>query len=125
VADNGEINCFVGGYSDYAEAVKDREVSAPKEKKEKPKQSYEPARTQKLKFSFKEQREFETIDDTIAETEGKIEALEAEIEKNAADYVKLSELMAEKEACEAELERLMDRWMYLNELNEKIQAQKG
>jgi len=125
VADNGEINRFVGGYSDYAEAVKDREVSAPKEKKEKPKQTPEPARTQKLKFSFKEQREFETIDDTIAETEGKIEALEAEIEKNAADYVKLSELMAEKEALSAELERLMDRWMYLNELNEKIQAQKG
>ncbi len=125
VADNGEINRFVGGYSDYAEAVKGREVSAPKEKKEKPKQSHEPARTQKLKFSFKEQREFETIDDTIAETEGKIEALAAEIEKNAADYVKLSELMAEKEALSAELERLMDRWMYLNELNEKIQAQKG
>ena len=125
VAQDGEINRFVGGYSDYAEAVKDREVIAPKEKKEKPKQTYEPARNQKLKFSFKEQREFDTIDETIAETEGKIEALEAEIEKNAADYVKLSELMAEKEAQEAELERLMDRWMYLNELNEKIQAQKG
>ena len=125
VTEDGTINRFVGGYSDYAEAVKDREVSAPKEKKEKPKQTHEPARTQKLKFSFKEQREFETIDDTIAETEAAIESLEAEIEKNAADYVKLSELMAEKEAKEAELERLMERWMYLNELNEKIQAQKG
>ncbi|MBQ8831816.1 MAG: ABC-F family ATP-binding cassette domain-containing protein [Oscillospiraceae bacterium] len=124
VAEDGIINRYVGGYSDYAEAVKDREA-APKEKKEKPKQAYEPSRTQKLKFSFKEQREFETIDDTIAETEGRIEALEAEIEINAADYVKLSELMAEKEALSAELERLMDRWMYLNELNEKIQAQKG
>ena len=124
VAQDGTINRFVGGYSDYAEAVKDRE-NTPKEKKEKPKQTHEPARTQKLKFSFKEQREFDTIDETIAETEAKIEDLAAEIDKNAADYVKLSELMAEKEVQEAELERLMDRWMYLNELNEKIQAQKG
>ena len=125
VTDGGMINRFVGGYSDYAEAVKVRDVPLVKEKKEKPKQEREPARTQKLKFSFKEQREFETIDDTIAETENKIEELSAEIEKNAADYVKLSELMAEKETQEAELERLMDRWMYLNELNEKIQAQRG
>ena len=124
VTENGIINRFTGGYSDYAEAVRERE-EAPKEKKEKPKQNYEPARTQKLKFSFKEQREFDTIDDTIAETEAKIENIEKEIEKNSADYVKLSELMAEKEAQEAELERLMERWIYLNELNEKINAQKG
>ena len=124
VFEDGVINRFVGGYSDYAEEIQGRDAAS-KEKKEKPKQTHEPQRTQKLKFSFKEQREFETIDDTIAETESKIEELEREIEKNAADYVMLSELMAEKEKQEAELERLMERWMYLNELNEKIQAQKG
>lgn len=124
VSEDGVINRFVGGYSEYAEEIQGREA-APREKKEKPKQIHEPQRVQKLKFSFKEQREFETIDDTIAETESKIEELEREIEKNAADYVKLSELMAEKEQQDAELERLMERWMYLNELNEKIQAQKG
>lgn len=124
VTDSGKINRFVGGYSDYAEEIKDREAVSAKEKEKKQKPQEQP-KTQKLKFSFNEQREFETIDGTIAQAEAKIEEISAEIEKNAADYVKLSELMAEKEKCEAELERLMERWMYLNELNEKIQSQKA
>lgn len=123
VTGSGEINRFTGGYSDYAEAVKDREAPV-KIKKEKPRQQ-PPERQTRLKFSFKEQREFETIDDTIAETEGRLDELKRDIELNGADYVKLSELMEEKQQVESELERLMDRWMYLNELNEKIQGQKG
>ena len=81
-------------------------------------------RPQKLKFSYKEQREFETIDDDISELEEKIETLDAEMVKNATNSMKLSELMKEKEEAEQELEEKMDRWVYLNDLAEKIEAQK-
>ena len=79
--------------------------------------------TKKLKFSFKEQREFETIDDEIAGLEDKIASLEADIALAARDYGKLNKLMQEKEEAEAKLEEKMDRWMYLTELKEKIDAQ--
>ena len=81
-------------------------------------------RPTKLKFSFKEQKEYETIDDDIAALEQKIESLEAEMETYASQYTKLSELTKEKEAAEQELEEKMDRWVYLNDLAEKIAAQK-
>ena len=77
----------------------------------------------KLKFSFKEQREFETIDDEIAGLEEKLEAMEEKILANATNSAKLSELMQEKEALEQQLEEKMDRWVYLNDLNEQIQKQ--
>lgn len=66
----------------------------------------------------------QTIDDDIAELEGKIEFLDAEVIKNATNSMKLSELMKEKEEAEQELEEKMDRWVYLNDLAEKIEAQK-
>lgn len=78
----------------------------------------------KLKFSYKEQREFETIDNDIAALEDKIAKLEEEIALAARDYGKLNSLMQEKEAVEAQLEEKMDRWMYLTELKEKIDAQR-
>lgn len=78
----------------------------------------------KLKFSYKEQREFETIDNDIAALEDKIAKLEGEIALAARDYGKLNSLMQEKEAVEAQLEEKMDRWMYLTELKEKIDAQR-
>ncbi len=77
----------------------------------------------KLKFSFKEQREFETIDDEIADLEEKLEAMEEKILANATNSAKLSELMQEKEELEQQLEEKMDRWVYLNDLNEQIQKQ--
>ena len=67
--------------------------------------------------------EFETIDDDIAALEEKIEAADAEILKNATNSAKLAELMAEKESLEQQLEEKMDRWVYLNDLNEQIQNQ--
>ncbi len=80
-------------------------------------------RPTKLKFSFKEQREYETIDDDIAALEGKIETLDTEMLKNATNSAKLSELMAQKEEAEAALEEKMERWVYLNDLAERIAAQ--
>ena len=80
-------------------------------------------RPSKLKFSYKEQREYETIDDDIAALEAKIEKLDADIMANATNSGKLNELTQEKEAAEAELEEKMERWVYLNDLAEQIEAQ--
>ena len=78
----------------------------------------------KLKFSYKEQKEFETIDEDIEKLEEKIAELEEQISKCATDFIKLNELMQEKEKTEAELSDKMERWVYLNDLAEKIEAQK-
>ncbi len=80
------------------------------------------SREKKLKFTFKEQKEYETIEEDIATLEGKIEALEADIVKNSRDFVKLNELTKEKEAAEAALEEKMKRWEYLEDLAERIRA---
>lgn len=77
----------------------------------------------KLKFTFKEQREYETIDDDIAALEDKIADLEQQIEENASQYSKLAKLTEEKELAEVQLEEKMERWVYLNDLAEKIEAQ--
>ncbi len=80
-------------------------------------------REQKVKFSYKEQKEYETIDADIAALEEKIAKLEEEIAASATNYGKLQELSAAKEAAEAALEEKMDRWVYLNELAEQIESQ--
>ena len=78
----------------------------------------------KLKFSYNEQREYETIEEDIAKLEEKIETLDAQIAANATNSVKLRELMEKKEETENALDEKMDRWVYLNDLNEKIQNTK-
>ncbi len=77
----------------------------------------------KLKFSYKEQREWDTIEDEIGELEAKISDLDGQIAESATNYGKLNQLMAEKTEKEALLEEKMDRWMYLQELAEKIAEQ--
>ncbi len=74
----------------------------------------------KLKMTYAEQKEFETIEDDLAAIEDRIKALEAEIEASATSYSKLNELMEQKNAAEAELEAKTERWLYLTELDEKI-----
>ena len=78
---------------------------------------------QKLKFSYREQREYETIDADIAALEEKLESVERQIEANATNSVKLKELMEEQERTNALLEEKMERWVYLNDLAEKIAEQ--
>ena len=78
----------------------------------------------KLKFTFSEQKEFDTIDDDIAALEAKIEQIEADMMKFATDSGKLNDLMKEKDANESALEEKMDRWVYHNDLAERIEAQK-
>ena len=78
---------------------------------------------QKLKFTYKEQKDYETIEADMAKLEEQIAALDQAIEASASDFVKLNQLMAEKEEAEAALEEKMERWMYLEELAAKIAEQ--
>lgn len=133
---NGHFHQYEGGYTDYLEAKNRENGGAPEEKSSgtrhasgteaagsKKKATWDKGE-KKLKFTYKEQREFETIDDDIAALEQKIEDLDAEMAAHASQYSRLAELTEEKEKVQAELDEKMERWMYLTELNEKIQAQK-
>lgn len=138
---NGHLQQYEGGYTDYLETKQKRtsqEISesgnalfgkSGKGKSEeggsKSSRDWKQNRKTKLKFSYKEQKEFETIDDDIAQLEDGIAALEAEILANATNPGKLNELMKEKEKAEHALEEKMNRWVYLNDLAEKIESQKG
>lgn len=130
--ENGKLVQYEGGYTDYLEAVQrkngcagEMQQSTPlNEKGKKPeKKDWKQNRPTKLRFSFKEQREYDTIDEEIAQLEEKIEKLDADMEANATNSAKLSELMAEKEKTEQALEEKMERWVYLNDLAERIQMQ--
>lgn len=81
------------------------------------------AHSSKVKFTYKEQQDWDTIEDVIARLEEKIDTLEGQIAANAKDFVKLNELMAEKEQAETELEERMERWMYLQEKYEEMNSQ--
>ncbi len=85
--------------------------------------SWKQDQPQKLKMTYNEQREFASIDDDIAILEDKISELEKQMEASASSYSKLGEIMAQKEAAEKELEEKMDRWVYLNDLAERIGMQ--
>ncbi len=121
---NGSIRQYNGGYTDYYTLHKEEEK---KEKQEKAAvQSTRASRTTlppKLKFTFKEQKEFETIDEDIAALEEKIEQADKDMKKASADFVRLQELMDEKAQLEEQLAEKMERWVYLNDLNDRIQAQ--
>ncbi len=122
---NGHLQQYEGGYTDYIEAKQKREV--PKEevkaKKSTGKNDWKQNRPTKLKFSYMEQKEFETIDEDIAKLEEKLEKLDADMMANATNSAKLSELTLEKEVAEKQLEEKMERWVYLNDLAERIAAQ--
>ncbi|WP_303823127.1 ABC-F family ATP-binding cassette domain-containing protein [Ruminococcus flavefaciens] len=119
---NGCCTRFNGNYSDYAEKVKEMYADeAPKPKKENVRKERVFTGKKKLRFSFKEQREFDTIDEDIASLEEQIAAAEKEISANSSDYVKLQELSDKKTELEAQLNEKMDRWVYLNDLAERIE----
>ena len=123
VRGDGEIHRFTGNWTDWQ--AKRRAEEAPSPTAEKPKPAAERPRERKLKFTFKEQREFETIDADLAELEAQITACQTEQESCGSDYVKLQELQARQAELEAALEEKTERWVYLNELKEQIDAQNG
>ncbi|NGZ75735.1 ABC-F family ATP-binding cassette domain-containing protein [Saccharibacillus alkalitolerans] len=79
----------------------------------------------KVKFTYNEQREYETIDATIEAAEQRIADIAVQMERSASDSAKLQELMEQQAAAEGKLEELMERWTYLNELAEQIEQGKG
>ena len=128
---DGHLVQYEGGYTDYVKAKQEKAVHASlasleksAEDKKKAAKEWKKNRPEKLKFSFKEQKEFETIDDVISSLEDKIENLDQEILKNATNSLKLQELMKEKGDAEALLEEKMDRWVYLNDLAQRIEEEK-
>ena len=137
--ENGKITQYEGGYTDYQmhmmrsmqdkngtydEAVKEKSSGANSENQGKAakRNSWKQLGT-KLKFSFKEQKDYEVIEDEITCLEEKMEALENQILEAATDFVKLNELTKEKELTQQQLKEKMDRWMYLEELKAQIDAQ--
>lgn len=119
----GKIRQFEGGYSEYYELIKDSLTDESGKKTEKKPKGYRPQREKKLKFTYAEQKEFETIDDDIASLEEGIRQIDELMIKNASDYPKLAELTKEKEEKERLLDEKTERWVYLNELAEKINEQ--
>lgn len=150
---NGHLQQYEGGYTDYLEAkqrrfrakaadnnsrntgkggknagVSDGNTGGGADASEAGKKSgkdWKQNRPVKLKFTYKEQKEYETIDDVIAALEERIAKLDGDMLANATNSGKLNDLMKEKAQAEAELEEKMDRWVYLNDLAEKIDAQKN
>lgn len=128
----GHLTQYEGGYTDYRDKcvssiynVESNGTSdAPKSKAAgQVKKAYN-SHENKIKFTYMEQKEYETIDDDIEKLENKVSELDDEIAKNATAYSKLAELTKEKEDVERQLEEKMERWEYLNDLAEKIEKQK-
>jgi ATP-binding cassette subfamily F protein uup len=128
----GEVNIkqYEGNYDDYLEksGINPYNINLKKATIkvdiEKSKENAKPKST-KLKMSYNEMREFEKIDEEIAALEMKLVELEDEISKNARDFVKLNQLTQEKEETEEKLSEKMERWVYLNDLNDRINASNG
>ena len=131
--EDGRLRQYEGGYTDYAarRAAEEEEKESQEEKRGSCGKPDIPAAEkgqrvrgpQKLKFSYKEQKDYETIEADMAALEERISTLEQDIEASASDFVKLNQLMAEKAELEAALEEKMERWMYLEELAAKIAEQ--
>ena len=121
---DGKIVQYEGGYTDYI-AKRPEAICLLNTIPEKEKCSKETwGHAQKLKFTYNEQREYETIESDIAELEDKLAAIENDISANASNYGKLTELSTEKEALEVQLMEKMERWEYLEDLAEQIKAQR-
>lgn len=131
---NGQIRVHVGSYSEYAEWMQRHggEAAGGKAEASSPKPasggsgsgSAQEAPRERLKFSYKEQREYEQIDGLIEAAENKLASIQSEMETAGSDAARLQELMKSQEETEGELEHLMERWTYLNELAEKIEQSK-
>ena len=109
---------FMAGYKNVADGNETKKESSDS------RDTWKGNREKKLKFTYMEQKEYESIDEEIAKLEARIEEIEQEMSQVASQYTRLTELSEEKEALEIRLEEKMERWMYLNDLAEQIAAQK-
>lgn len=123
----GKIKQYTGNYTDFKEVALEEEetvnkiVDKSKNNVNKNPEVVDKKKEKPLKFSFKEQKEFDEIDSVIAKLEGSIEETEGKIASAGSDYTLLQQLIADKEAFEKQLEEKMERWVYLNEIAEKIE----
>ena len=123
VEGDGAVRAYPGGYTEYLDAKRVEEKAKTPKMPASDKGKERPSAPKKLKFSYKEQREFDTIDDDIAALEEQIAQVQAEQAAKATDYVALQELQEKQAQLEAALEEKMERWVYLNDLAEQIDAQ--
>ena len=125
--EGGHVSRYEGGYTDYRQKADQKDVlektaaESPAGESSAARKNWKSGQTKKLKFSYQEQKEYETIEAQIAGLEEKIKILEVDILRNARDFAKLNELTAEKERTEQLLEEKMDRWMYLEDLAARIE----
>ena len=125
--EGGHVSRYEGGYTDYRQKADQKDVlektaaESPAGESSAARKNWKSGQTKKLKFSYQEQKEYETIEAQIAGLEEKIKILEDDILRNARDFAKLNELTAEKERTEQLLEEKMDRWMYLEDLAARIE----
>ncbi|MGL4789816.1 MAG: ATP-binding cassette domain-containing protein, partial [Anaerotignaceae bacterium] len=121
VKTTGEIIRYNGNYSDYKEVqvLEEKQI----QEKESPQKAYQPTKPKKLKFTYKEQKEYETIGEDVENLENAIADLDIQMSKSTSDYTKLNELMVKKEEFTLALNEKMERWVYLEELAEKIATQ--
>ena len=125
--EGGHVSRYEGGYTDYRQKADQKDVlektaaESPAGETSAARKNWKSGQTKKLKFSYQEQKEYETIEAQIAGLEEKIKILEDDILRNARDFAKLNELTAEKERTEQLLEEKMDRWMYLEDLAARIE----
>lgn len=129
---NGVITEYTGNYTECWDKIKDKSYKISIKKNEdyskkvsKNSNSYDKAKNNQLKFSYKEKLEYEQIDGVIEELENKIKNIDNEVALNGSNFQKLQELLKEKEQLEKLLEKKMDKWTYLNELAEKIEQSKN
>lgn len=132
----GNIRQFEGGYTDYILTLEEEGISTQlamantsgktAEEKQKSKEEWkqQKAANRKVKFTYQEQRDYETIESEIAEIEQRLEEIEAEMLKCSSDFVKLNELEIKSNELQTKYEEKMDRWLYLEELAEQINAAK-
>ena len=121
VEPDGTVRGYPGGYTEYLQARRGEEKAKAPKPSPAEKKPLKPAPQKKVKFTYKEQREFETIDDDIAALEGELAQVKADQAAQATDYVALQALQARQEELEAALEEKMERWVYLNDLAEQME----
>ena len=122
---NRGVTQYEGGYTDYLNARGEQRKETEEAEKSRKNEAgdWKKPRQAKLKFTYKEQKEYEGIDDEISSLEAKLEKLDQDMMANATNSMKLTELTREKDKTEKELEEKMERWVYLNDLAERIAEQ--
>lgn len=127
--DHGKLTQYEGGYTDYyvrqvadQEAKTELQSNKKNEKKASTEKTWKAGQSKKLKFTYQEQKDYETIEAEIARLEESLNVIEQQLPEFTSDYVKLNELMLQKEQIETDLEEKMERWMYLEDIAARIAA---